>query len=242
MSGERVVLALDTASAPGGVAVGADGRVAAEVVLGVARRHSELVLPAIDFALRAAGATLADVDAIVCGAGPGSFTGVRIAAATVKGLAHARNIPLFTFSSLLAAAAAASTTGISSTPVCALFDARRGEAYAGCWTVGDGGVETLLEPMAGAIDDVVARLAHHDPLYVGDGAWRNRTRIEAASGRIGAESATSGCAGALLRLYTLVPDVAPVNAAHWEPSYIRAPNVTVPRAERSKVGRSTGDR
>lgn len=235
MSGERIILALDTASAPGGVAVGAGGAVSAEIVLGVAVRHSELVLPAIDFALRAAGATLADVDAVVCGAGPGSFTGVRIAAATAKGLAHARGVPLFTFSSLLAAAAAASSTaGIASTagPVCALFDARRGEAYAGCWTVTDQVIETLMEPMAGDIDDIVARLAHHDPLYVGDGAWRNRARIDAVGGRIARVGATAGCAAALLRLHAVSHDAAPVDAAHWEPSYIRAPNVTVPRALR----------
>ena len=126
MSGERFVLAIDTATAPGGVAVGIGTDVVAEVVLGRAARHSELGMPAVDFALRAAGASMAEVDAIVCGSGPGSFTGVRIAAATAKGLAHARGVPLYVHSSLLAAAAAAA----SPDPVCALFDARRGEVCA----------------------------------------------------------------------------------------------------------------
>ncbi len=225
MSGERIVLALDTATAPGGVAVGAGGDVLAEIVLGDASRHSELVLPAIEFALRASAATIAEIDAIVVGAGPGSFTGVRIAAATAKGLAHARGVPLYAFPSLLAAAAAAARSWEE--PVCALFDARRGEAYAGCWRVGES-LDAILEPTAGDVAAIVAQLSRHDPLYVGDGAARNRARIEEVGGRLAPPGATSGCAGALIRLLAR-GDAEPVDAARWQPSYVRAPNVSVPK-------------
>lgn len=224
MNGERYVLALDTATAPGGVAVGAGGVVLAEVVLGIATRHSELLIPAIDFTLRIADVGLDEVDAIVCGAGPGSFTGVRIAAATAKGLAHARGVPLYACSSLLASAVAA---GAFDRPVCALFDARRGEAYAGCWGPAEPGIGVLLEPTAGLVTDIVASLGSHDPLYTGDGADRNRQAVERAGGRV--TVASHGCAGALIRLCAggigcdRVPD-----PAHWEPTYMRAPNVTLP--------------
>ena len=237
MSGERFVLAIDTATAPGGVAVGSGADVIAEVVLGTAARHSELVMPAVDFALRAAGASMAGVDAIVCGSGPGSFTGVRIAAATAKGLAHARGVPLHAHSSLLAAAAAVAT----SDPVCALFDARRGEAYGGCWRIVDGRPEAILEPLAEDVASIVERVRRWEPLFVGDGAWLNRDRIEALGGRVAAPGATAGCAGALIRLHAHDPQPVPVDAARWEPSYIRAPNVTVPRqmaAARARAERS----
>ncbi|HEU5210371.1 MAG TPA: tRNA (adenosine(37)-N6)-threonylcarbamoyltransferase complex dimerization subunit type 1 TsaB [Longimicrobiales bacterium] len=225
MSGERFVLAMDTATAPGGVALGRGPDVLVEVSLGIAERHSELLLPAIDFVLNAARVSMNDVDAIVCGAGPGSFTGVRIAAATAKGLAHVRGTPLFAYSSLLAAATAAAP---ADSTVCALFDARRGEAFAGCWRFDGQRSEALLEPGADDVAAIVARLATHDPLYVGNGAERNRARIEERGGRV-AHGAIGGCAGALVRIHSMHEDAMPVDAAHWQPDYVRAPHVTVPR-------------
>lgn len=225
MSGERFVLAFDTATAPGGVAIGRGTDVLVEVTLGIAERHSELLLPAIDFALNAAHVSMDEVDAIVCGCGPGSFTGVRIAAATAKGLVHARGIPLYAYSSLLATARAAATADGT---VCALFDARRGEAFGGCWRFEGGASETLLPPMADDVVSIVERLRAHDPLFVGNGAERNRARIEELGGRV-AYDAVGGCAGALVRIHALNEDATPVNAAHWQPDYVRAPHVTVPR-------------
>lgn len=226
MSGERFVLAMDTATVPGGVAVGSGPDVLVEVTLGIAERHSELLLPAIDFVLSAARITLDDVDAILCGAGPGSFTGVRIAAAMAKGLAHARGTPLYTYPSLLAAASAAATADAT---VCALFDARRGEAFAGCWTFRDARPETVLAPTADDVAKIVERLTSHDPLYVGTGAQRNRSRIEQLGGRVGRADAVAGCAGALVRIHAFAPRATPVDAANWQPDYVRAPHVTVPR-------------
>jgi tRNA threonylcarbamoyladenosine biosynthesis protein TsaB len=224
----RLVLAIDTATAPGGVAVGASsGGVLAEVVLEMAPRHSAMLLPAIEQALRQAGGSIADVDALIVGAGPGSFTGVRIAAATAKGLVHARGMTLYAVSSLLAAACAAHA---GSRAVCTLFDARRGEAYAGCWRAWDGEVETVLEPTAARVDDIVARLAAYDPLYVGDGAQRNRAAIVRAGASVGAPYATLHCARALLMLHEMAgPANLVERAAAWQPSYVRAPNVTVPK-------------
>ena len=225
MSGD-LVLALDTATAPGGVAVGRNGTVLGEVVLDTAPRHSEQVLPAIEQALRSAGATVRDVTAVVVGAGPGSFTGVRIAAAIAKGLVHARALPLHAFSSLLAAAVSA---GMTERAVCALFDARRGEAYAGCWRQQEGAMETLLEPTADHVEAIVDRLTVHAPLYIGDGAQRNRALIESKDGRVGAPHAGAHCARALLRLHKEADGANLVlDPAHWQPSYIRAPNVSLP--------------
>ena len=183
-------------------------------------------MPTIEDVLRTAGAIMRDVGAIVVGAGPGSFTGVRIAAATAKALSHARGISLHAFSSLQAAAYAA---GADDRAVCVLFDARRGEAYAGCWQPREGMMEALLEPTADRVESVVARLATHAPLYVGDGALRNRDTIESAGGRVGAAHATQYCARALLTLFARANGAALVaDPAHWQPSYIRPPNVTMP--------------
>ena len=116
--------------------------------------------------------------------------------------------------------------------MCALFDARRGEAFAGCWKFRNGHAETVLAPSADDVTTIVERLMSHDPVYVGTGAERNRARIEELGGRVARSDAATGCAGALVRIHALTPDALPVDAAHWQPDYVRAPHVTVPRVMR----------
>jgi tRNA threonylcarbamoyladenosine biosynthesis protein TsaB len=163
-------VAIETATSAGSVAVARGDRVLAEAALGEQRRHAEAVLPALEAALSEARLERGDIGEVVVGAGPGSFTGVRVAAATAKGLVAALSVPLVAYSSLLALAAAAR----SDRPVCALFDARRGEVYGGCWRVTVEGLETLLAPMVGPADAVLGatRSWADPPLLVGDGARR----------------------------------------------------------------------
>ncbi|MGB5526721.1 MAG: tRNA (adenosine(37)-N6)-threonylcarbamoyltransferase complex dimerization subunit type 1 TsaB, partial [Gemmatimonadota bacterium] len=119
-------LALDTSTPVGSVAIGRDGEILAESLLRVRATHSEAVLPEIDRLLNDCGLGASDLQGVVVGGGPGSFTGVRIAASLAKGMCHARGLELFSFSSLAAVAAGAGCDG----PVCAMFDARRGQVYA----------------------------------------------------------------------------------------------------------------
>ena len=221
------LLAIDTSTSLGSVAVTREGVIVAEVTLGIATRHAETLLPAIDFALRAGDMRKELLDSIVVGAGPGSFTGVRIAAATAKALVHVLGIPLRAHSSLQAAAVAA---GQQDRAVCVLFDARRAEAFAGCWQLRDFAcAETLLAPIADTVDAIVARIQPHDPLYIGDGATRNRARIEAAGGTVAPEHIGAARARGLVQLTLAQPETGVVaEPARWEPDYVRAPNVTIP--------------
>lgn len=171
------MLAIDASTAHGGVAIGRDGRALAEIGIGDTSRHSELLLPAIDFALNAAGVTRSDLAGIVVGAGPGSFTGVRIAAATARGLAAALELPLHAYSSLASLAAAACRGG---QPVCALFDARRGEVYGACYRFVEGRIDTIMAPMAGHIDSVMHVLGEIDAEFAGDGAIAYALRLPRA--------------------------------------------------------------
>jgi tRNA threonylcarbamoyladenosine biosynthesis protein TsaB len=84
-------------------------------------------LPCIDSVLREAGVALGDVDAIAVSVGPGSFTGLRVGVATVKGLAFGDAIPIVAVPTLAAVAHAADAAGA---PVVAVLDAQRGEVYA----------------------------------------------------------------------------------------------------------------
>lgn len=217
----RPYLALDTSTALGSVAVGRGDRLLAEVVVGVTVRHSEALLPAIDYALRSAGVEPSGLGGVVVGGGPGSFTGVRVAGATAKGLVRVLGVPLYAYSGLQALAAGVGAG--SSRPVCALFDARREEVYAACYRFGAGGIETFLEPAVLPIDDVLAELGDVDPIYAGDGALRYRTSIEGAGGAVAPAFQAVPRGGALLWLADLVPLAGLVDEpAAWEPEYLRA--------------------
>ncbi len=105
-SADGMYLAMDTSTPLGSVCVGVGSRVVARRVIDGQGSHSSDLIPAIGGVLQEAGADLSELAGLVVGAGPGSFTGVRVAAATAKGLAHALDIPLWAVSSLEAGAAA----------------------------------------------------------------------------------------------------------------------------------------
>jgi len=139
------ILAVDTSTLHAGACLWRDGRVLAERRR-LVTTHSEALLAMIDELFVEASVAPADVDAIACGAGPGSFTGLRIGLATAKGLCFALAKPLVMVSSLAALAARAPDGR-----VCATIDALKGEVYAGRFDVQGGvpaldGAEVVLAP------------------------------------------------------------------------------------------------
>lgn len=217
----RPVLALDSSTRGGSVAVGVDGRVVAERVLEATTGASSLLMPAVDETVRAAGLTPRDLSAVLVGGGPGSFTGLRIAAATAKALVKALGVPLLAYSGLMADAA---TLRGSGRPAAALFDARNREVFAGCWRFGPGSVDVLLAPAILSLDEALVRLAPHHPVLAGDGAVAHADVLRAAFGEDAVVAAPDESpAAGLLWLARTVPDLGRVaNAATWEPEYLRA--------------------
>jgi tRNA threonylcarbamoyladenosine biosynthesis protein TsaB len=124
------VLAIETSTMTASVALVGGSR---DLLLDAdAGSRSDDLLPVIDRALTEAGLTLAELDAIAVGVGPGSFTGLRIGMATAKGLAFAAGLPLWTVSSLAALAFDAAGHIHEDHPlVVSVLDARRNEVFAG---------------------------------------------------------------------------------------------------------------
>lgn len=226
---DDLLLALETSGPLGTVALGTGaGEVLARVSLEEPRQHAARLVPAVDRALRAADAGRRELDGIVVGAGPGSFTGVRVAAATAKGLCHALGLPLRAVSSL---AAAALTPGGREEEEdddqvrYVLFDARGDRVYGACYRVAPHGVETLAPPHAGTVGEVLAGSVPPDATFVGAGAQRHAEVIVAAGHRVGSEEEGVPSAGGLLRWMALHPGHAPVaRPGLWEPTYLRASN------------------
>ncbi len=130
------VLALETATEACSVALHVDGESVEKFEI-APRRHAELVLPWIGQLLAHAGIAKSQLDAIACSHGPGAFTGVRLAVATVQGLALGLGIPVIGVSTLHALARPAMSRldglGDERHGVLAAIDARMGEVYVGAF-------------------------------------------------------------------------------------------------------------
>ena len=162
------ILALDSTAKVAAAALLDDDRLLCKVAESDAMTHSATLLPEIERLLKDAGLTFADIDLFAASAGPGSFTGVRIGAATLKGIAFGRNKPCCAVSALEALAYnLRRTDGI----VCALMDARRGQFYTATFAVADGKATRLSPDEAKSGEEIAASLAAYPHVtLVGDGA------------------------------------------------------------------------
>lgn len=228
VGGTDLFLALETSAAVGTVAVGTgDGAIRAEVVLDERRQHAARLVPAVGEALDAAGVEAGELSGVLVGEGPGSFTGVRVAAATAKGLCHALGVPLRAVSSLVAASleerARRATEPLGGLRY-VLFDARGDRVYGACYRVGEG-IETLVPPHAGTLADVLEGDVPQGAVFVGDGSIRHREALETAGFAVEPSPAGRPTARALLRWLSLRPAVPPLaEPGLWEPTYLRASN------------------
>ena len=199
-SGE-VTLAIDASTYAGSVCVAIGTTVAATETIAMRGAQEERLMPAVARALDSAALRVADLDRVVCGAGPGSFTSLRIAAAIAKGIAMGRGCPLLTVSSLALAVAALEPIPAPGEYL-ATIDAMRGEVYAATCRVGDQGEVLGVGSPSVQPAESVRRLASSGVRVVGAGG-----SIEGAPHANGVVRV-----GALL---------AAVDRASWEPGYGR---------------------
>lgn len=217
-----LVLAFDASTTAVTVAVAraeedGDREVLAEVSVH-SRGASEALLPAAHDALRLAGKELGDVERILVGVGPGTFTGIRIAAAAARSLALATGAVLSKNSTLAALAAPALAT-VAPPDVLAVLDAKRREIFAQRFTAGGAEGEILCV----APGDL---RAEGSPLVVGNGAVRYRERLSALGG-------IPPDASPLHRVtaggHVVSADLEPVPAELVVPLYVREPDAEARR-------------
>ena len=166
-----LILALDSTALVGSVALCENNHLLAECTLNTGNTHSETLLPTVEFVLKACGVTVDEVDLFACTVGPGSFTGVRIGAATVKGIAFGKDKPCMGVSTLEALATNAKAfDGI----ICPCMNARREQVYNALFECKGGKLTRLCEDRALAIEDLLRELesytSDHKIYLVGDGA------------------------------------------------------------------------
>ncbi len=210
-----LILALDASSPVVAVALAKEGEVRAEISTS-SRGASEALLPAVHAALNLAGEELASVERLLVGVGPGTFTGIRIAAATARALSLATSAALSKNSTLAALAAPALSCY---TDVLAVLDARRGQVFAQRFSE----IGPATEILCVRPEDLSAEGA---PLVVGDGAVRYR-EVLSSLGRIPPDD--SPLHRVTAAGHVLSADLTPVSAEELVPIYIREPDAEVRR-------------
>ncbi len=163
------ILGIDSSAVSAGCAIVKDDRVLSEGFVNIGLTHSQTLMPLIDSTLKGAGIALEDVDQIAVSHGPGSFTGVRIGIATVKGLAFAGGIPCVGVSTLAAIAyGAACADGV----LCPVMDARREQVYNALFDCRNGEVSRRCEDRAIAVKELAEEIsAIEETVWLcGDGA------------------------------------------------------------------------
>ena len=177
-----IILGIDTATATASVALVEDGRLICEEVrpapgasssLPQRERvnHAEILLPMVDTILSRARLTLSDISAFAVSIGPGSFTGLRIGLATVKGLAYGWDVPAVGVPTLLAVAARINNQeGF----ICPFLDARKKEVYTALFRKKAERLERLTNDLVSTpertVESVIRVIGAEPCLFIGDGA------------------------------------------------------------------------
>ena len=165
------ILAIESSSLTAGAAIIKDDVVLAEYSVSFKKTHSQTLLPMIDEVVKMTETNLKELDAIAISAGPGSFTGLRIGMATVKGLSMGSNKPYLSISSLDALAySLINFDGI----ICPIMDALRDSVFTCMYKSSNGELSKIIDYSALSLDELVEILQEKDKsvIFTGDGVYK----------------------------------------------------------------------
>lgn len=171
------ILGVDSSGMVASVALVQDAVTVAEYSVNYKKTHSQTLLPMLDEIVKMTEQNLDEIDAIAVAAGPGSFTGLRIGAATVKGLGMALEKPVV---AVPTCHALAYNMWGTDKLVCPIMDARRNQVYTGIYAYGDGEQQVLREQDAMDIGDLIEIIngMGRPVVFLGDGVPVYREKIE----------------------------------------------------------------
>lgn len=163
----------------GSIGVVEDNHVLCELTLHVEETHTSQLMPAVEHILKTMGLTPEQLDGLAVALGPGSFTGLRIGMATVKGLAVAASKPIVGVSTL---EAMAWNFPFCPHPMCPMIDARMKEVYAAWFRTERGKVLRQSDDLVLRVSDLLKNV-NEDVLFFGSGVQRYRAEIEEIMGK-----------------------------------------------------------
>ena len=169
-----LILGTDTSSKAAAAAIMQDGEVICEYTLNINNTHSEKFLPLIEQMLSDTSLTYEDIDVFACGLGPGSFTGIRIGVATIKGLCGAIGKKTVGVSSLTALAYNAEGMGSIIIPT---FFARADEVFCAAYSQN---MEEIMSPCVMTINELIENFKGSKAMFLGDGSLKFAQEISSA--------------------------------------------------------------
>lgn len=182
-----LTLGIDSSAAAASAAIVEDGKLLGEYYVNTKQTHSQTLLPMVQGLLKTVGYTCRDLDVVAVSHGPGSFTGVRIGVACVKGIAFSSEVPCVGVSTLEAIA----WGGIAceGAVLCAVMDARCGQVYNGMFQVQNGTLQRLTEDRALSIEALEQEVREYGERLVllGDGAALCHRTFQAWGARLAPE-------------------------------------------------------
>ncbi len=230
-----ITLAFDSAAKVASVAVLKEEAVLGCYSIDNGRTQSELLLPMAEDLLKSLKLGFADVDLLACTTGPGSFTGVRIGAAVIKGLAFGRNTPCVGVSTL--ESLAYNLLGLKGL-IIPVMDARRGQFYTAAFRCDGDSIERLTEDSALSCDElasVILSSGESCVYLVGDG-YKIAKEALSSHGVVTESTPPSlipeNAASAGLIAYRKYLDGEYTSDVNIKPTYLRLPQAERERLER----------
>lgn len=231
------ILAVDTSTTAATAAIMEDGRVVAEYVLNISRAHSQRIMGIIDELFVKSGIEPAEIDLYACSAGPGSFTGLRIGAAIIKGMAQTFRKPVAAVPTLDALAYNLYNCGGI---VCPMLDAQREMVYSNIYCWNGGKLEKLQDLGVISIDDLMALVTEKaiPVTFLGDGVLLFEEKL-----KNGVANCNIAAAGSLLPRASSCASVAAAmyengqvgDYASFKLTYIRKSQAEVEYEKKQKV-------
>lgn len=245
------ILGVDSSGLTASTAVFVDGNIVAVNSVNNNKTHSQTLLPMIELVMKQAELDVKELDGIAVAEGPGSFTGLRIGAATVKGLALAINKPIIPVSTLMGLAYNFAGSG---NIVCPIMDARRGQVYTAAYrfnenNIEDNVIEEINAPEAVAIEEVLSRYKcmgqidvvneEDRVIFLGDGVKVYEEKIREELG-IAAKIAPAhlrlqNAASIAVLGAKLYEEGKTVTGAEFEPVYLRLSQAERERLDKEKT-------
>lgn len=233
------ILGFDSSGLVASVAIAEDDNLIAEYTVNYKKTHSQTLLPMLDEIVKMTETDKNSFDALAVAAGPGSFTGLRIGSATVKGLALALNIPVVSVPTL--EGLAYNMWGCRDL-ICPIMDARRNQVYTGLYRFDEeNGLQTIMEQTPLDIEALIEKLneINQKVVFLGDGTtpFRNvikekiKTKYSMAPAHMNKQRAGSIAVAGMIRyqlgLYESGDEHSPV--------YLRVSQAEREREERKKT-------
>ena len=234
------ILALDSSGLVATVAILEDDQTVAEYTVNYKKTHSQTLLPMLDEIVTMTEFDLSTIDAIAVSGGPGSFTGLRIGAATAKGLGFALDKPLIHIPTVDGLAYNLyGCTGL----ICPIMDARRSQVYTGLYRFENDEFQVVEDQMAISVRDLVKKLNQYGEkvTFLGDGVpvygkdLKNELEVECYFAPAHLNRQSAAAVGALGMKYLAEGKME--SASDHRPDYLR-----LSQAEREKAERENAEK